>query len=98
MLFKRNPVYRRSIYPWYDTELACLLTILFLAFILYFGIVGISVAREKYEYKPYIWVPLVLTIFCGGVILSNTIRLVLKIFRRYEERATRTEIDPNRDQ
>jgi len=98
MLFKRNPVYRRSIYPWYDTELACIVMILFSSIIFYFGIVGISVAREKYEYQPYTWVPAVITAFCGIVILSNTIRLVLKIYRRYTERATRTEIGPSQDQ
>jgi hypothetical protein len=93
--FGRKPVHRRSIYPWYDSELACGLTILFLSIVLFFGILGISVAREHYAYHSYVWVPTLMTILSGMVIISNAVRLVQKIYRRFYKKVSRIDIGNN---
>lgn len=92
MKFSRSPVYRRSIYPWYDSELACVTVILLVSAFLFFGIVGISVAREKYEYHLYVWVPILITALSGIVIASNMVRLAGKIFRRFSEKVSRIDM------
>ena len=92
MKFNREPVYRRSIYPWYDSELACIVTIVLASVVLFFGTVGISVALKTYEYHLYVWVPTLITILSGIVILSNMVRLTKKIFRRFSENVSRIDM------
>ena len=79
MRLDQNPVYRKVILPWYDSEIACLILIVLLLVVFLFGFIGISVASESISYSSYIWVPIILVVLSGGVILSITIRLI----RRY---------------
>ena len=79
MRLDQNPVYRKVILPWYDSEIACLILIVLLLVVFLFGFIGISVASESISYSSYIWVPIVLVVLSGGVILTITIRLI----RRY---------------
>jgi hypothetical protein len=75
----KNPMYRKAIVPWWDSEIACLLVIIsmFVAFL--FGMLGISVAHGYLAYRPFVWVPVLVVILSAFVILSTTIRLI----RRY---------------
>ncbi len=75
----RNPVYRKVYVPWWDSEVACLLVIIFMFVVFLFGMLGISVAHESLEYRPFIWVPVLIVILSATVILTTTIRLI----RRY---------------
>jgi hypothetical protein len=93
MKFKRDPVYRRSIYPWYDTEWACIAAIVLAAMILFFGAIGISVAMERYEYHSFVWLPIIITFLSGIVIVINIVRLVRKVFRRFSEKVSSIELD-----
>ena len=79
MRLDQNPVYRKVIVPWYDSEIACLVLIVLLFVVFLFGFIGISVASETIFYGSSIWVPIVLVVLSGGIILSITIRLI----RRY---------------
>ena len=79
MRLDQNPVYRKVIVPWYDSEIFYLILIVFLFLVFLFGFIGISVASESPSYRSYIWVPIVLVVLSGGIILSITIRLI----RRY---------------
>ncbi len=79
MLLNDTPVFRKIIVPWYDSDTACLLTLLFMDAVFLFGMAGIAVVREIPEYYRHIWVPLVLTVLSLAVILSVAIRLI----RRY---------------
>ena len=79
MRLDQNPVYRKVIVPWYDSEIACLVLIVLLFVAFLFGFIGISVVSESISYGSYIWVPIVLVVLSGGIILSLTIRLI----RRY---------------
>ncbi len=79
MRLDQNPVYRKVIVPWYDSEITCLVMIVLLFVVFVFGFIGISVASESIFYGSYIWVPVILVVVSGGIILSITIRLI----RRY---------------
>lgn len=95
MKFNRGPVYRRSIYPWYDTEWACIAAIGLTSIVLFFGIIGISVAMERYKYHSFVWLPVLITFLSGIVIIINAIRLVRKVSRRFSEKVSRIEISNN---
>ena len=41
-----------------------------------FGLAGLAVAHEQEQYIGYIWVPLVLVILSGGMVVGNFIRLI----------------------
>jgi hypothetical protein len=79
MRLDQNPVYRKVIVPWYDSEIACLIVNVLMFIVFLFGLVGISVARETTEYRSFVWVPVMIVTLSGAVILSTTIRLI----RRY---------------
>ncbi len=76
MPFDKSPVFRKAIIPWYHSKLAYGATITFMLLVLLFGLAGISVARENLQFNDYIWVPIVLVVLSGGVILFNIIRLI----------------------
>lgn len=78
MRLDQTPVYRKTIVPWYDSEIACLILIIFMLLVFLFGFVGLSVARETSEYRSIIWVPGLIVALSAGVIVSTTIRLFLR--------------------
>jgi hypothetical protein len=78
----QNPLFRKVIRPWYDSETACYLVILLMLLVIAFSLAGIDVTREHPQYQRHVWVPVVLLILSLGVILSTIIRLI----RRYSGR------------
>lgn len=82
MRLDQNPVFRKVIVPWYDSEMACLIMIILMGVVVFFGFAGLSVARNNPAYQEHIWVPFLLIAMSGGVIISITIRLI----RRYSQR------------
>ena len=78
MRFRQNLLFRKAIVPWYDSEAACLLVILFLLVVFLFSLAGISVARGNIEYREHMWVAVLLAVLSGGVALSTTIRLIAR--------------------
>ena len=78
MRLDQNPVYRKVIVPWYDSKLACLVLIGFLFVVLLFGFIGISVAMDNASYRFYIWLPISLVVMSGGIIISITVRLIIR--------------------
>ncbi len=76
MRFDEKPIFRKIIVPWYDSETACLLLILFMVLVFLFGIVGLSVSSEIVEYNDFIWVPILLILLSGWVVVSTMIRLI----------------------
>jgi len=92
MQFKRRPVYRKTIYPWYDSEAACIITILLAAVFLFFGIIGIRTALHDDEYRPYAWLPMIISALSIFIIISNLFRLTKKLFRRFSEKGHRIDM------
>ena len=83
MPLDQNPLFRKIIIPWYDSEMVCFIVIAFMFFVLIFGIVGISGAYEKVEYREHIWVPVILVIMSGLVMVSTAIRLIKRYSQRF---------------
>jgi hypothetical protein len=83
MRIDQNPLFRKVIVPWYDSKTACYIVIFFMALVFLFGFAGISASREAKEYHEHVWVPVLLVVMSGGVIMSTTIRLIRRYSRRF---------------
>ena len=82
MQLDQNPVFRKVIAPWYDSETACWMVIVLMSAVFLFGLTGVYVARELPAFQAHLWVPVLLVIMSGWVILSTASRL----FRRYRRK------------
>ena len=76
MLNDSGPVFRKPITPWYHSKLAYVIIILAMLVTFIFGIAGLQVAREVTAYNSYIWVPILLMILSGALVITMTIRLI----------------------
>ena len=85
MRLDQNPVFRKVILPWYDSETACLILLVCISLVLLFGFSGVSVAHENEGYREYIWVPVALIVLSAGVIVSITIRLIRRYFQGFSK-------------
>lgn len=85
MLIERKPFFRKVIVPWYDSETACLIVIVFMSLVCLFGFAGISVARENVEYHKHIWTAVLLVVLSGVVVVSTTIRLIKRFTSRHSK-------------
>jgi hypothetical protein len=85
MRIDQNPLFRKVIVPWYDSRTACYILIFFMVPVFLFGIAGILASRENIAYHEHIWVPVLLVLMSGGVIISTTIRLIKRYYRRFSK-------------
>lgn len=85
MRIDQNPVFRKTIIPWYDSEVVCIVVIVFMILVFFFGVVGITVARENAQYYEYVWIAVLLVVMSGGVIFSTIVRLIKRHARRYSK-------------
>jgi hypothetical protein len=83
MRLDQNPVFRKVIVPWYDSETLCLIVIVCMGLVFFFGITGILVARDHLVFQKHIWVPILLVLLSGSVIVSIAIRLAKRYLQRY---------------
>jgi len=85
MRLDQNPTFRKVIVPWYDSEAACFIVIVLMFLVFMFGFAGTSVARENVTYQQYIWVPVLLMVMSGWVIVATTVRLIKRYAYRYSK-------------
>ena len=85
MRLDQNPVFRKVIVPWYDSETVCLIVIVCMGVVVFFGFTGISIARDNLFHQKHIWVPILLVLMSGSVIISTTIRLVKRCLQRFSK-------------
>jgi uncharacterized membrane protein len=85
MRIDQNPLFRKTIISWYDSEAVCIGLIIFMIFVFFFGVIGISVARENGAYQGYVWIAVLLVVMSAGVIFSTTFRLIKRHSRRYSK-------------
>ena len=83
MLYDQNPVHRKLITPWYDSRTVCLVVILSMLLVFLFALVGFFLAWENSLYREMIWLPALLALLSGIVILSTTVRLIKRWKHRY---------------
>jgi uncharacterized membrane protein len=79
MRLEQNPLFRKKILPWYDSNIVCIITVAFLFIVFLFGIAGIFEAYEKIENHKHMWFPFILVIMSGGTAAS----ILLRIIKRY---------------
>ncbi|MEE8399129.1 MAG: hypothetical protein V3S89_08985 [Desulfobacterales bacterium] len=79
----QNPVFRRAMIPWYDSEPVCLVVIVIMLLTFWFGAGGISVAGETPRYHSYRWVAFLIAVLSSGVIVSITFRLIKRYISRF---------------
>ncbi len=85
MLIEKKLFFRKVIVPWYDSETACLIVIVFMFLVCLFGFAGISVARENVEYHKHIWIAVLLVVLSGVVVVSTAIRLIKRFTSRHSK-------------
>jgi len=83
MLYDQNPVHRKLITPWYDSRTVCLVVILSMLLVFLFALVGVLLAWENSLFREMIWLPALLALLSGIVILSTTVRLIKRWKYRY---------------
>ncbi|MFZ7125165.1 MAG: hypothetical protein ACOWWM_03300 [Desulfobacterales bacterium] len=72
----KNPVFRRVIVPWYDSDRACWIVMLIGVSGVLFGAVGMRVALENPEFEGHLWMPALLFILSAVVVVSTAVRLI----------------------
>jgi hypothetical protein len=80
-----NPFFRRAIVPWYDSEPVCLLWVLFLLLVFWFGMIGIKTALDIPAYRNHLIIPATLVVLSAAVIVSTTVRLVTRYLSRFSQ-------------
>jgi hypothetical protein len=75
---KSDLLFRKAFIPWYDTEPAMLLTLIFAVFVLLFSITGVAAGLDTPRYSGYIWIPCLL----GGLSIAVTISTLIRLIRR----------------
>lgn len=72
----KNPVFRKIIVAWYDSEMACISMILIMLSLILFGIAGVSVALSEPAYTGFVWVPATLIGLCMILLFTAAVRLM----------------------
>lgn len=83
MRLDQNPMFREVIVSWYDSKTTCYVVTAFMFLVFLFGIIGIYAALSIVEHHEYLWVPAILIIMSGGVIVSISIRLTKRYINKY---------------
>jgi hypothetical protein len=81
----QSPLFRRIILPWYDTDVACVLTGIFLLLVFGFALAGISVAFETPDSGRHAWLPSVLLVLS----VAGIVTVCLRLYRRHAHRFKR---------
>jgi len=71
-----NPLFRRVIRPWYDSNLACWLTLVAMFAVFLFSLLGIWVSRANPNYNPHTWYPAFMMVLSFGVLVSVAVRMI----------------------
>lgn len=82
----QDPLFRKEIVRWYNSNAACFFIIFSMVLVFLFGIAGISVANENAEYQGYAWVAVLLAAMSGVVVVSTSIRLLKRYSDRFQNR------------
>ena len=85
MRLDQNPVFRKVIVPWYDSDAACFILIACMCLVILFGFTGILAALENTDYQDHVWVPALLIIMSTVTIITTAARLAKRYFRRYSK-------------
>ncbi|GAB6096528.1 hypothetical protein JCM14469_27810 [Desulfatiferula olefinivorans] len=71
-----DPVFRKMIAAWYESEPACYILMTLMILVLLFGVAGVSVALTEPAYLSLVWVPGLLIVLAVLMILSCVFQLM----------------------
>jgi hypothetical protein len=71
-----NPLFRRVITPWYDSNFSCILLIVAMVVVAFFSIVGWVTTRQTAAYHAHTWLPVTLLVLSLLVLFSVIVRLI----------------------
>ncbi|PIE62511.1 MAG: hypothetical protein CSA25_04800 [Desulfobacter postgatei] len=74
-----NPVFRKTITPWYDSNFACRVLIWSMVLVFCFAVGGVIVAGGDPRFARHIWFPLLLAGLSGFLVVKVSIRLNTRI-------------------
>ncbi len=77
MQLDQTPYFRKTITPWYDSNPACWVLIVFMVIVFFFGLAGMGVASDHAQ--KHTWFP--------GLLAFLSLFLALKVFFRIKQRA-----------
>ena len=80
-----NPLFRRVITPWYDSNPACWVLLIAMLAIFLFSVIGIVVASQNPDYHARIWVPITMSVLSLFVLLSVGLRMLRRHSDRYAQ-------------
>ena len=86
MQIKENPLFRKTIGHWYDSPIASFILIICMDLVFMFSASGVVIARDIPEYQGHIWLPLLLMLLSGYVMLSVFIRIIWRVFHEHPEK------------
>ncbi len=86
MQLDHNTLEKKEIVPWYDSETACYVILIFLFLVILFSAVGLSVSNENPEYSEYFKIPVLLLTLSIIATISTIIRLIKRYISRFQTR------------
>jgi apolipoprotein N-acyltransferase len=78
-----NPIFRKAIIPWYDSNLACWTLLIAMIVIVLFSWAGIDIAYDIPMYTRYAWVPWLLLLLSLATGLSVAYRLARRYYMNH---------------
>jgi hypothetical protein len=79
MLHVQDPVFRKIIVPWYDSDIICAGSAMMMIFVFLFALRGLNMALQIAEHPEFIWMPLIL----AGMSLCVFFTLAARLLRRH---------------
>ena len=79
MQLDQSPFFRKTITPWYDTNLSCWILIWSMLLVFCFALGGVFVANNDPVLVPHIWFPLLLAGLSGFLVVKVYVRLTTRI-------------------
>lgn len=70
-----KPLFRKVIFPWYYAKAVQILIILIGLLLIFFAVVGISVAGEYQNGNKFVWIPITLLVIAGTLVVIAIYRL-----------------------
>ena len=78
-----NPLFRKMIAPWYDSNLTCWIVLIVMLVIMLFSWAGIAAALGNPSYRAFYPLPVLLFLLSFTVAVSVGVRLVRRRYDRH---------------
>lgn len=78
-----NPLFRKMIAPWYDSNLTCWIVLIAMLALIVFSWAGLAAALANPFYREFYPMPLLLLLLSLSVAVSVGIRLIRRYYDRH---------------